>query len=196
MIKLQYITVSGQQAPTPTWTPQPTLAPTPGIISLNLYPGWNFVSIPTRLAPGYDTAMAFNDVNVVGHSIFEYDASTQQWKTLRPDSQLAALSSVWIYSQSEMTVLLRQNQDPLQTPPTKQLYVGWNAVGPGTSPIEAKYSFLSVQSEWINCLGYNNQNQQYDDMIIKGMNDERMLYPGNGYWLFMHADGVLAGSSA
>lgn len=205
MIKTQYITVSGQPVPpTPTWAPQPTptLAPqptpppAPGTISLNLYPGWNFVSIPTRLAPGYDTAMIFNEVNVVGHSIFEYDASTQQWKTLRPDTQMHALSSVWIYSEYAMTVSLHQNQDPLQTPPVKQLYMGWNAVGPGTSPIEAKFSFLSVQNEWVNCLGYNNQNQQYDDMIIKGKNDERMLYPGSGYWLFMNADGVLAGSSA
>jgi hypothetical protein len=195
MTKLQYITVSGETAP--TWTPQPTPpAPVPGIISLSLYSGWNFVSIPTRLEPGYDIATIFNEVNVAGHSIFEYEASTQQWKTLRPDSQLHALSSVWIYSQSAMTVALHQSQDPLQTPPAKQLYMGWNAVGPGTSPIEAKYSFLSVQTEWINCLGYDNQNQQYDDMIIKGMNDERILYPGNGYWLFMNADGVLAGSSA
>jgi PKD repeat protein len=185
-----YITVSGIIA-----AEQPSTVAS-GTLSLNLYPGWNFISFPTRLAPGSDTAMIFNDVNGAGHSIFAYDAATQQWKTLRSDSQLQAMSAIWIYSQDAMTMPLQPNQDPLQTPPVKQVYKGWNAVGPGTSPLEARYSFLSIQDEWINSLGYNNQNQQYDDMVIKGMNDERTLYPGNGYWLFMNTDGILAGSSA
>ena len=112
-------------------------------------------------------------------------------------SQIKPLDAVWIYSRTTDTVPLTYNSDPLQTPPTKELRKGWNAVGfTGLEPLEARFTFLSVQDKWVNCLGFNEEKQQYDEMIIKGRNDDSRLYPHNGYWLFMSDNGTLAAISA
>ncbi|MDD1724476.1 MAG: hypothetical protein LUQ07_05040, partial [Methanospirillum sp.] len=74
---------------------------------------------------------------------------------------------------------------------------GWNGIGfTGTTPIEAKYTLLSVQDKWVNCVGFNAPSQQYDQMIIKGSNDATLMYPFRGYWLYMTADGTLAANAA
>lgn len=165
--------------------------------SIPIYPGWNFVSVPKKLAPGKDTAAIFSHIQVDGHSIFQYDAVSGQWITMTQSSQVKPLDAVWVYSRTQDQVPLIYDSDPLQTPPTKELKKGWNAVGfTGLAPLEAKFTFLSVQDRWVNCLGFNEQKQQYDEMIIKGRNDDTRLSPYNGYWLFMSDSGTLAGISA
>jgi beta propeller repeat protein len=159
--------------------------------------GWNFVSVPKKLAPGKDTAAIFSHIDVDGHSIFQYDSLLGQWKTLTQASQVKPLDAVWLYSKKADTVPLTFDSDPLQIPPTRELKRGWNAIGfSGFEPLEAKFAFLSVESKWINCLGFNHAQQKYGDMIIKGRNDDTKLNPYNGYWLFMSEDGVLAAISA
>ncbi|WP_214036803.1 PKD domain-containing protein [Methanospirillum sp.] len=165
--------------------------------SIRIYPGWNFISVPRKLAPGKDTAAIFSHIQVDGHSIFQFDAVTGQWITMTSSSQIKPLDAVWIYSRTTDTVPLTYNSDPLQTPPTKELRKGWNAVGfTGLEPLEARFTFLSVQDKWVNCLGFNEEKQQYDEMIIKGRNDDSRLYPHTGYWLFMSDSGTLAAISA
>jgi beta propeller repeat protein len=159
--------------------------------------GWNFVSVPKKLAPGSDTAAIFSQIDVDGHSIFQYDSALGQWKTLTMTSQIKPLDSVWLYSKDVNTVPLKFDTDPLQIPPTRELKRGWNAIGfTGFEPLEAKFAFLSVQDKWINCLGFNSAQQKYNEMIIKGRNEDTKLMPYNGYWLFMSDDGVLAAISA
>ncbi len=159
--------------------------------------GWNFVSVPKKLAPGSDTAAIFSQIDVDGHSIFQYDSALGQWKTLTMASQIKPLDSVWLYSKGVNTVPLKFDTDPLQIPPTRELKRGWNAIGfTGFEPLEAKFAFLSVQEKWINCLGFSSAQQKYNEMIIKGRNEDTKLMPYNGYWLFMSDDGVLAAISA
>lgn len=165
--------------------------------SIRIYPGWNFISVPRKLAPGKDTAAIFSHIQVDGHSIFQYDAVTGQWITMTSSSLIKPLDAVWIYSRTTDTVPLIYNSDPLQTPPTKELRKGWNAVGfTGLEPLEARFTLLSIQDKWVNCLGFNEEKQQYDEMIIKGRNDDSRLYPHSGYWLFMSDNGTLAAISA
>ncbi len=181
-VKSGYISVGG--------SPQP-------VDSITIYPGWNFISVPKKLAPGKDTAAIFSHIQVDGHSIFQYDAVTGQWITMTSSSPIKPLDAVWIYSRVADKVSLTYDSDPLQTPPTKELRKGWNAIGfTGLEPLEAKFTLLSVQDKWVNCLGFNEEKQQYDQMIIKGRNDDARLYPYSGYWLFMSDNGTLAAISA
>ena len=169
----------------------------PPVNSIQIHPGWNFVSVPKKLAPGKDTAAIFTHIQVDGHSIFQYDAVTGQWITMTSSSPIKPLDAIWVYSRVTDTVSLTYDSDPLQTPPTKELRKGWNAIGfTGVEPLEAKFTLLSVQDKWINCLGFNEEKQQYDSMIIKGRNDDARLYPYSGYWLFMSDNGTLAAISA
>jgi len=162
-----------------------------------LYPGWNFVSVPKKLAPGSDTASIFSHVDVKGHSVFQYDSMSHAWNIVNPGTIIRPLDAFWIYSGGIDKIPLEYDSNPVQTPPTKQLKKGWNGVGfTGVTPIEAKYTFLSVQNSWVNCVGFDGSSQRYNTMIIKGNNDNTMLGPYNGYWLYMSADGILAANAA
>ncbi|HOL41273.1 MAG TPA: PKD domain-containing protein [Methanospirillum sp.] len=159
--------------------------------------GWNFVSVPKKLAPGYDTASIFQVVDSAGHSMFQYDTGKHLWNTMDPSTPVKPLEGFWIYSKGPASVPLRYDTNPVQTPPTAYLKKGWNGIGfTGTTPIEAKFTLLSVQDKWVNCAGFNAQTQQYDPMIIKGSNDATLMYPFRGYWLYMTADGILAANAA
>jgi PKD repeat protein len=169
----------------------------PPVDSITISPGWNFISVPKKLLPGKDTASIFGHIDVDGHSIFQYDSVRGQWITLTLNSQIKPLEAVWLYSKNANVVALTFDSDPLQIPPTRELRKGWNAIGfTGFEPLEAKFTLLSVQDTWINCLGFSREQQKYNEMIIKGRNDDAKLYPYNGYWLFMSDNGVLAAISA
>ena len=178
--KSEFITVS---------TPYDDLIPISG--------GWNFISVPKKLAPGFDTASIFNVIDSGGHSMFQYDTGKHLWNTLDPSSPIKPLEGFWIYSKGTSSVPIRYDTNPVQTPPTAYLKKGWNGIGfTGTTPIEAKFTLLSVQDKWVNCAGFNAPAQQYDPMINKGSNDATLMYPFRGYWLYMTADGILAANAA
>jgi len=159
--------------------------------------GWNFISVPKKLAPGYDTASIFSVVDSGGHSMFQYDTGKHLWNTMDPSTPVKPLEGFWIYSKGTSSVPIRYDTNPVQTPPTGYLKKGWNGIGfTGNTPMEAKFTLLSVQDKWVNCAGFNAQIQQYDPMIIKGSNDGNLMYPFRGYWLYMTADGVLAANAA
>ena len=139
----------------------------------------------------------FKNIEADGHSIFQYDSVRRQWFTLTQTSKINPLDAVWLYSKKTDKVPLTFDTDPLQTPPTRELKTGWNSIGfTGFEPLEAKFTLLTVQDTWVYCLGFNREYQKYDEMIIKGHNDDTKLNPYNGYWLFMSGDGVLAAISA
>jgi PKD repeat protein len=165
--------------------------------SVQISAGWNFISVPKKLAPGKDTAAIFGNIDVDGHSIFQYDSIRGQWVTINQTSLVKPLDAIWLYSKKKDKVPLTFDTDPLQIPPTRELKTGWNAIGfTGFEPLEAKFTLLSVQDKWVNCLGFDRELQKYNEMIIKGRNDDTRLNPNNGYWLFMSGDGVLAAISA
>lgn len=191
-----YITVTGV-SPTVTPTPVP-----PSGSNINLYNGWNFVSTPKTLAVGHDTAgTVFTGVNTAGHSIYLYNAGTGLWQSLSNSSPVLPLDGIWIYSSGTKSVPLTYKNDPLATPPTKQLSAGWNAIGfSDTSTAAAKDDLQSVVGEWTSTIGFNAASQSYETSIINGgsgsHSDSNPMYPTKGYWLFMSADGTLASISA
>ncbi|NLV28455.1 MAG: PKD domain-containing protein [Methanomicrobiales archaeon] len=159
--------------------------------------GWNFISVPKKLEPGYDTASIFSCIDSGGHSMFQYDTGKHLWNILDPSSPIKPLEGFWIYSQGTSYVPIRYDKNPVQAPPTSYLKKGWNGIGfTGKTPIEAKFTLLSVQDKWVNCAGYNAAAQAYDPMIIRGSNDSNLMYPFRGYWLYMTADGILAANAA
>jgi PKD repeat protein len=194
--KAGYITVTGV-SPTVTSTPVP-----PSGNTINLYNGWNFVSTAKILADGHNTAgTVFAGVNTAGHSIYLYDAGTGLWQSLGNTSPIVPLDGIWIYSSGTKSVTLTFKNDPLATPPTKQLYEGWNAIGfSDTSAAAAKDALQSVVDEWTSAIAFNAASQSYETSIINGgsgsHSDSNPMYPTKGYWLFMKADGTLAAISA
>ncbi len=61
------------------------------------------------------------------------------------------------------------SDEPLQTPPTADLYKGWNAVGfTDTEPAQARDTLLSLGDAWTQVIGFDAENQEYETAIIRG----------------------------
>ncbi len=197
--KNAYVTVTTGPTQTGTVTPTPTAPP---VSTINLYTGWNFVSTPKALADGHNTAgVVFSGVSTGGHSIFTYDAGTMMWYAMTTNTTVKPLDGIWIYSTAPVSVSLTYKNDPLATPPTRDLYTGWNAIGfTDVNPASAKDTLQSVQSQWTQLIGFNGASQIYETSIIKGGSgshaDTNPMNPFKGYWLFMNAPGTLAAISA
>nr|WP_245249430.1 S8 family serine peptidase [Methanolinea mesophila] len=190
------------QSPTVTATITTTVTPTPTAgpaeITLDLHPGWNFISTPKTLKSGYDTAkVVFSQVNTQAHSIYRYDTPSQSWAALGADDQVRPLEGIWVYSAQHTQINLKFKNDPVQTPPTKPMYKGWNSIGfSDTTPASAKDSLSSISTIWSIVLGFDAEYQYYEPSIINGgsgsHSDLNSLSPGKGYWVFTNGPGTLA----
>jgi hypothetical protein len=188
MVKKDYITVVG--GPQPTTTPSP-LDPT----KIQLYSGWNFISVARTLADTASNAsQIFANVPTGGHAIWSYDPNGQYWDQVLTSTKIQPLYGYWIYSVSPFTVTLTFKNDPVQAPPQRNLPAGWAAVGfTGASPSTAKDTFKSVKDSWIYARGFDNARQQWEPTLVNGGQGENTyLYPSKGYWLYMETAGTLA----
>ncbi len=191
--------------PTPTENVTPTPTVTPGVpaksMKLELYKGWNFVSIPRPLSPGNNTAIeVFRDVETGGRPIYTYTPENG-FEPLGADTTLKVLDGYWVYSTEAMTVQLNFSTNPVMVPASKMLSPGWNAIGySDLTPRSANESLISVEDSWVSVVGYDAKNQNYQPALINGQTgahgENQKLLPTEGYWLFMREDGTLAAISA
>ena len=176
------VTIAGA---TPTQTPTVPW-------DLELYPGWNFIATPKRLANGENTASeVFQPVNMASHSIFTYEAESGSWRTYSSSDIVEPLDGIWIYSVNPVVLHLQLYSDPLKPPPTKYLYPGWNAIGfADILPATARDTLVSVQDSWSILIGYDSSSGTYDNSIINGgsgsHSDAREMNPNRGYWVYMN----------
>ncbi|MBN1166773.1 MAG: PKD domain-containing protein [Methanospirillaceae archaeon] len=164
--------------------------------TLTLYPGWNFIATPKTLAEGYDTASLFSNIDVAGHSIFQYDSKNGRYKSLNAKSPIKPLDAVWIYSSTVNQVYLYFAEDALQIPPTKTVSKGWNTIGiSGLVQQTAYNALLSVKDDWVYLIGFDPGTQTFERTIMNVPESySAVLQPGKGFWLYMNEEGVLAGS--
>jgi hypothetical protein len=173
----------------------PALTPTPvsGTDTITLYPGWNFVSTPKSLADGKNTmGYVFGSVNVAAHSVFRYNAQDQTWEALSSTTVFKPLDAIWIFSNNPTQTTLNFKNSPLEAPPTKQLYLGWNAIGSGENQqVTAQNALLTIQGSWAKLIGFNAASQSYDSTIFNSNPSyQSTVSPTKGYWVFMTANGV------
>ena len=163
---------------------------------LQLYEGWNFISVPGPLATDSNTFSIFDNVDMSGHSGWYYNGSGGRWEKLYPDSPIQPLSGYWIYSASPITENLQISSDSLQVIPTKELKPGWNSMGfTGDHPATAKDTLTSVKNNWTQVEGFDAMNQSFEPQIINGgsgvFDDSRLMEPGMGYWIYLIVPGNL-----
>ena len=166
-----------------------------------LAPGWNLVSVPKKLAAGQDTGSIFAAVDTAGRSAWLFDGVNKTFAALGPGTKVRPLDGIFLYSKSAATVPLVYACDPLQIPPVKQGYQGWNSFGfTGTTPATARDTLFSVQSVWVNAVGFNATSQQYGTSIVNGgsgeYSDSRLMEPMKGYWLYLSGPGEIAAIGA
>lgn len=172
-------------------------------VPLNLQPGWNFVSVPKRLASGYSTAQqVFGNVDTAGHSIFKYD-TTNGWTAMGTSDVVSPLEGIWIYAAAAKELHPAFDTNPRQVPPTKQLAAGWNAIGfSDFTAASADSALTSVESKWAILIGFDAATQTYEVSIINNApagdphSEDRDMSCWKGYWLHMTSAGELAGVSS
>jgi len=172
-------------------------------VPLNLKSGWNFISVPKRLATGYSTAQQlFGSVNTAGHSIFKYDA-TNEWTAMGTDDVVSPLDGIWIYSTASIELHPAFDTNPRQVPPTKQLSAGWNAIGfSDFTATSADSALTSVEDKWAILIGFDATTQSYEVSIINNApsgdphSEDRNMECWKGYWIHIIQSGELAGISS
>ncbi|MBP1927624.1 hypothetical protein J2741_000171 [Methanolinea mesophila] len=182
-------TTSPTATGTPTTLPTTPTPPPPSGGNLTLYTGWNFISIPVNLEPGYNTpGVVFFGVDTMAHSLFSYNATSEEWVTLARDDNLSAMDNIWIYSRDPMRVGLVLSDN--QTYAGRPLVAGWNGFGiPGMTSATAANGMAPVNSSWVMMIGFDAVGQVYEPSIIQGgsgvHSDSQIIVPGKGYWVFM-----------
>jgi hypothetical protein len=167
------------------------------VLALNT--DWNFVSVPIPLNATQNTAgVVFAPVKTDNHSVLEYNSSVQAWIPLKTTTKLDPITGYWIYSDVPVKVNLSLSTDPTTTPPGKQLYTGWNAIGLNyNQSMEAKNMLSPIKDAWVSLLGWNLLQSEWDTSIIKGgtgpYSDLRMVNTGWGYWVYVTQDAYLPG---
>jgi hypothetical protein len=98
--------------------------------------------------------------------------------------------------------MLTYDTDPLRTPSTRQLSKGWNAIGfSDTTPAAANSALTSIERNWAYLIGFEAEYQKYEAAIINndqtgGAHDEdKLMLPMKGYWIYVTDDCELAGIS-
>jgi len=163
--------------------------------ALTLHPGWNFISTPKRLADGQDTIAIFDEVDTAGHSVLLYNG-TSRWEAMSSQEAFEPLDGIWIYANDTYTIPLHFATGSVQTPPTKDLDAGWNAIGfTDTVPESAANTLISVDDAWTTLFAFDAGEQAYGVSIINGATgrhgDTRTMTPMQGYWLQMTGPGTL-----
>ncbi|WP_165394850.1 PKD domain-containing protein [Methanofollis fontis] len=164
--------------------------------ALHLYEGWNFISVPQRLAPGSSTVTeVFTDVDMAGNEILLYEPG-EGFIPMAADNELRPLDGIWIYANASSVVDLIYDDDPVSPPPEKHLLSGWNAIGfTGSSDRTAGTALISVRDAWRYLIGYDAAGQFYELTIVNNESDPAEVsdpvHPMKGYWIFMERDGVL-----
>lgn len=166
--------------------------------NLTLYSGWNFISVPKRLNASYNT---FGELGIsFDAASYAYNASTGSFVALNSGSALNPLEAYWVHVASQGSYTLVYSTT-LDTPPSKQLFAGWNAVGvTSESATPANQTLQSVTDKWSTVIGWNAVNQTYQTTLIKGVttgdhSEGTSMNPGQGYWAWMTADGKIAAIS-
>jgi PKD repeat protein len=173
-------------------------------VTLSLRTGWNYISVPEKLASGYDTAgKVFENVNMNGHSIFTYDAFDRSWKSVSSETVIRCLDGIWIYSADEKAINLIVDSNSSQVNYTKSIAPGWNAIGTvGLIPISS--CNLPFSCEWLYIIGFDNNSTSTS--IIRGSKDPaycndpefcicKYLFPTRGYWLYSSSYGEITWSN-
>ena len=174
---------------------EPVLLPPESLIhgGIVLYPGWNMISVPQYMALDGLTGADLFPIDTGNRAIWMYNHTVQEWSVVRPEKKINACDVFWIYS--AQAVSLQPSSDAIVSSAALEevtLVAGWNPLGvTGPNAVTADSFLSSVSDSWSQVLMFDARAQTYRQAIIKdsagSFSDSRMLYPGEGFWVYMNA---------
>ncbi len=164
-------------------------------MDIPLKEGWNFISIPCVLEnSSIDGVLAGVSYN---SPLLYYNAETSVWDTALT---FEPLKGYWINVSAADQVILEDSlvkqeiQDSPAPQPQIQIYEGWNAIGSNYEYAEtAEKTLMSIDAKYAKIDdGYGLialNGEDYED--AEDGTENFIMYPYNGYWVFVTLDGVL-----
>ena len=164
------------------------------LTTIALDEGWNFISVPKRMAAAKDTfgeLLAGIEVEIA----YSYDP-VAGWSVLVGNSTVAPLEGYWILVSAEGNITLSYAQQGQTVPPSKVLKgEAWNAIGhSSTGNQTAGNTLKSIEGSWSTLIGWNAEAQAYQDAIFAPGTSDWMV-PGKGYWIWITQDDTLSAIS-
>ena len=175
-----------------------------GIILLS---GWNFISVPSELIdPGVDNVFT----GITDDAVLTcYNAETFSWGAV---TTIEPMKGYWIYipgDTQDTQVILEEVLEPVVpggpvSPPSIQLYEGWNTIGytDSTAILPAELTLAAIDESYTliwgpwnpvtmtyDYYGHNGQTGVIDDRHVG--TDVFEMSPYNGYWVYITQDCVL-----
>jgi hypothetical protein len=168
--------------------------------------GWNFISTPYELNTTDDTFGELIVTQCGAPNVLDgqgWNSISQGWVTLTGASLIKPLEGYWIKMASPCIVTLVYGKAPMPSIPTKDVYVGWNAVGlTWNSPMIVRNALISIDKSYSQLIGWISGKQEYDLPIANTGGNGPMetggaqMYPKQGYWIWVTTTNKLAGLTA
>jgi len=161
-----------------------------------LLPGWNFISVPKILNATKNTAgILFAEVTTIGSPI-QYNAWSKSWMTVDRNEVIQPLNAYWINAADAAEITPAYNLTQSRT--NKTVYSGWNSIGLSADVnTTANNALACLNGSWKTLIPWDPADGKYDSAIINGgsgaYSADRHMTPGNGYWLYVDAEGTLIG---
>jgi len=181
-----------------------------GSDAITLEPGWNTLSVPCGLKTTGDTFGEIEDMGTYLDNLtigYWYDASESdpllRWKQVTDSTTLEPGKGFYVKmsDSSSFPVLLF---DGLVSLPSYDLYAGWNLVGSmfgigddfgvnTADKMKPSVALDSIQTSGSVIISPSVPGQTEAWATTVADNEDELLCVGEAYWIFMEADGTLAG---
>lgn len=165
-----------------------------GVIQqIELYPGWNFVSIYVDLINA-DLLSVLQSIDGIYKSVWTYDKSSEEWKRYIPDGpdflnnlkEMRPGNGYWIEVDGNDVVVLIISGQAIANFPI-DLYDGWNMTGfNSATPQSREAALASIIDRLISIWTYNiatNTWLKYIPGAPDFLNTLEQLEPGSAYWI-------------
>jgi len=173
----------------------------PTEVGFKLTTGWNTFSTPISLEAGHNTLgdiLEKEDYELA----YSYNSEIQTWELVDEAYQLKPCDAIFIKMTNAREITLVINT-ALTSPPSKNLYAGWNLVGLANLEVLKASDALTTVEEAQNMRGYAvvlspsvgaQEGWAYiKGWIISDIEWDGLMIPGLGYWVFMVNGDTLAG---
>ncbi|MBP9008053.1 MAG: PKD domain-containing protein [Methanospirillum sp.] len=171
------------------------VAVSPYYLNITLLRGWNLVSVPVTLEPGFDTMDILSGVDTAGHSIFTWNSTSAAWMRSARSDPISPLSAFFVYSPDMVQVPIRISGEGPEYNLTRDLEEGWNLVSfADIMMVSADEAFRSIEEFWSYIIGYDAEKQRFSAPITNGVESRDVsLDPRQGYWIFMNSSAQMVG---
>ena len=156
--------------------------------------GWNHVSVPMAVTDNYNTvSKLFNGIQTGGVPYAAFNNAANEWVNVTDDYPVKPLEALRVWKEDPGSIVITPDYTKGGIF-TRDLKTGWNGIGiMAMQPTPASVALASLGEAWNKTLMFNPLTQRWEYPIIRGVDDDKFMYPTVGYLIEMNTDGILIG---